>query len=686
MTWVPIHAGKDHLASFRSKSPVHALAELVWNALDAEADLVDIEIQTAALGVDAAPHVTEIIITDNGHGISEEIARDAFPSLGDSWKTRLKGQTLGRKGPLHGSKGQGRFLVYSLGDRARWTSTCEKSPGNFECIEILGESTRIHGFTISEASEADGPAGTKLVIEVGQDRSLAALLSTDLPSQLSAIFAPHLLGNQKLRIRINGEHLDYRPFIVGQPMDSEIASSAQQTASDDRPVLKLVDWSEAVKSAPGLLLCTQEQLALYEVPETRPKGNVRSTGYLRWSGWTPKDPDLSLSRLQYSDVIEEATSVLAEHVAARTGALKSTIVTQLKEEEAYPYPDAFLDPVREAEREVFDLILVTARGPLKGFSQKQRGMSVQLLQIALQERPQALEDILTHALALSDDERRELADLLKHSSLGAIIQAASEVTGRIDLLNTLRFVIYDKDASPYMREVDQLHPLVRDHAWLFGEEWRLSRSEAGLTSVIRQVVAEEHEDEIVLEEDLKPNGAGKLLLPDGKSGRVDLLLQRTHLGPDDLRHRLVVELKRPSVRLGIKELTQIKRYAKTLASHPAAGNSRWKFLLIGSSFKDEIEDDVAPRDREYGHLHAGKNYDVWVISWGDLLNHNERRFEFYREQLEYSISQEEAVERVRRKHSALLPEPPDEIVDSDPEEAKTPEVPPFGLLGTNGKS
>jgi len=49
MTWVPIHAGQDHLQQYAKKSPVEALAELIWNGLDAEADRVDVDIVTASL-------------------------------------------------------------------------------------------------------------------------------------------------------------------------------------------------------------------------------------------------------------------------------------------------------------------------------------------------------------------------------------------------------------------------------------------------------------------------------------------------------------------------------------------------------------------------------------------------------------------------------------------------------------
>jgi hypothetical protein len=201
-----------------------------------------------------------------------------------------------------------------------------------------------------------------------------------------------------------------------------------------------------------------------------------------------------------------------------------------------------------------------------------------------------------------------------------------------------------------MREVDQLHPLVRDNVWLFGESWRLSASEAGLTTVLRAIVG----DDVALETELIRRG-NSVILPDGKRGRVDLLLQRTLVGPDDRQDRLVVELKRPSIHLGADELTQVRRYAHALTEHPGAGPSRWTFWLIGSDTKVEISGELQQQDRPWGHVTRAEKYDLWVMTWGRLLDQAERRYTFYREQLAYNATQEEAVERVRRRHNELLP-------------------------------
>lgn len=209
MTWVPIHAGQDHLQQFTRRSAIDALAELIWNGLDAEADTVDvgIEISSVAGGSQEFFHVTRITITDNGHGITPEKASEAFPSLGDSWKRHLSGRTVNGKRPLHGSRGRGRFFAYSLGNRARWSSVAAVDDG-FRRIEIEGDQARIDGFTIGEPQLASGATGTTVAISVEQGRPLAALTRDDVPLQLAARLAAHLLGNPDITVRINGRKVD----------------------------------------------------------------------------------------------------------------------------------------------------------------------------------------------------------------------------------------------------------------------------------------------------------------------------------------------------------------------------------------------------------------------------------------------------------------------------------------------
>lgn len=651
MGWLPIRAGQDHLLQYAKRTPVAALTELIWNALDAEADVVDVEIETSSLGdgLDAHAYVTRITVTDNGHGITLEKAEEAFPKLGDSWKRNLNGRTMHNRRALHGSLGRGRLFAYSLGNQVRWSSISEASEG-FRLVEISGNIGSLDGFRVDDMGEVSGPPGTVVTINVEQGRPLVSLLRDDLTLQLIAKFAPHLLGNPDIAVRINGTKLDPHPLIDGEPQNIPLELTPADIGDHEQPVMTVVDWTEDMRVPTGIVLCTSDGASLIDIEKSAPPGTVRSTGYLCWSGWATAGADLQLAYMDHAPVIDAAKDVLANHIAERTGILKTTIVATLKQEKAYPYPDEIADPIQDTERQIFDLIAVTARTSLRSSSPSQRKMTARLLQVALQERPESLDIILSDALSLSDTEREELADFLKFSTLGSIVGAGAEVGRRLDLLSALRHVIYTRGVSAKMREVDQLHPLIRDNTWLFGEAWRLSASETGLTNVLRSVVS----DEVALEADLVRKG-NHVVLPDGKRGRVDLLLQRTIIGPNEHQDRLIVELKRPSVKLGDEQLTQVKKYARALSEHPAVGPSHWTFWLVGADTAAGMDSELQQKGREWGHIIAADKYDIWITTWGVLIDHAERSLKFYRDQLNYDVSQEEALKRVRQRHQELLP-------------------------------
>jgi hypothetical protein len=653
MTWVPIQVGCDHLEQFAKKNPIDALAELIWNGLDAEALTVDVDVQIASLGDGPRDqsYVTKVTVADTGHGIDPARAQEQFASLGDSWKRTLNGRTLNNERPLHGSRGRGRFYAYSLGSRLNWSSISRFGDG-YRRVEISGDVSRINGFQVDDVVELSEPSapGTVATVYVQQGRPLSSLIRDDLELALTARLAIHLLGNPDLVVCVNGTRLDPRPLIEGSPIDLQLAVSVDDYVRYERPVLTIVDWIDSVRVPTGVVLCTADGAALIEIEKSAAPGNVRSTGYLRWSGWATTGPDLLLAQVDHGPIIDAAREAMAQHIDSRATQLTATIVATLKEEDAYPYPDQLTDPVQETERQLFDLIAVTARTPLRASSKPQRKMTARLLKLALQERPESLDLILADALALSEAERDQLAELLRHTTLSRIVSAAAEITRRLDLIGTLRHIVYTPGVASEMREVDQLHPLVKDNVWLFGESWRLSASEVGLTNVLRAVAR----DDLALESDLVRKG-NLVLLPEGRRGRVDLLMQRTLIGPDDQQSRLVVELKRPSVKLGDKELGQIKRYARALAGHPGVGESKWTFWLVGSDVRDEIAGDLQQTDRDWGHVIATDKYDVRVTSWGTLLDQTVRRFQFYKEQLAYDASQDESVARVRRLHQELLP-------------------------------
>jgi hypothetical protein len=112
-----VQAQSDHIESMFGASPLSALEELVWNALDAGAREVKVDLITNPLGA-----VEAVRIVDDGTGIDVLKIDSTFGSLGGSWKRFAQDDEPNRR-RLHGRHGRGLFKAFSLGCHVEWRTT-----------------------------------------------------------------------------------------------------------------------------------------------------------------------------------------------------------------------------------------------------------------------------------------------------------------------------------------------------------------------------------------------------------------------------------------------------------------------------------------------------------------------------------------------------------------------------------
>src|SRR3954449_3549609 len=95
---VPVNVQEDYLQSIASVGkPIDAVAELVWNALDADA--TEVRVKIARNNLDG---LESIRVIDNGTGMDYRVAEDTFGHLGGSWKKTKLWTDAGRM--LHGKE------------------------------------------------------------------------------------------------------------------------------------------------------------------------------------------------------------------------------------------------------------------------------------------------------------------------------------------------------------------------------------------------------------------------------------------------------------------------------------------------------------------------------------------------------------------------------------------------------
>src|SRR5436190_10667735 len=115
-THYKVQVETDHIKRLTTARPIAAVAELIWNAVDADATRIDVEVEANDFGMQS------ITIRDNGHGIPYDEVGELFGRLGGSWKARTNRSKL-KSRILHGSEGKGRFKALALGRVSDWTVT-----------------------------------------------------------------------------------------------------------------------------------------------------------------------------------------------------------------------------------------------------------------------------------------------------------------------------------------------------------------------------------------------------------------------------------------------------------------------------------------------------------------------------------------------------------------------------------
>lgn len=137
--------------------PLRAVSEIVWNALDADADNVSVQIRLNLLGV-----LHEIVVKDDGSGIPiGGESEHRFSALGGSWKARV--QRTGQKRLMHGKYGEGRFRAFALGGHVTWDTTYSEG-GSKYTYEITGTAEQPGQFLLTDKRATKAETGTTVYI------------------------------------------------------------------------------------------------------------------------------------------------------------------------------------------------------------------------------------------------------------------------------------------------------------------------------------------------------------------------------------------------------------------------------------------------------------------------------------------------------------------------------------------
>jgi hypothetical protein len=422
---------------------------------------------------------------------------------------------------VHGQEGRGRYKAFALGSSIVW-KVCYLDNGSPKAFEVTLLESDLTDVAITEERSAPGQSSGVIVEITDIKRDFRVLESEEGRQELAETFALYLINYRDVSIYVAGGRLDPETAIAGQeklPLPPIKDSGGAEFPAE----LHLIEWREDTKRT--LYLCSESGFPLDQVETRFQVPNFSFSAYLKspYVAALHNDGRLGLAEMvpELRDSVEAARSAIKDYFRDRAAQRARNVVEEWKSADVYPFKGEAATPVEKAERQVFDIVAVNVQEftpELAAATPKARALHLRMLRHAIERGPDDLQMIFREVLDLPERKQKELAALLQETTLSAIITAAKTVADRLKFVAALESIVFDPETKGRLKERAQLHKILAENTWLFGEEYNLWASDKDLKRVL-----EKHrallDPSIVIDDPVKVIGK--------KRGIIDLMLSRS---------------------------------------------------------------------------------------------------------------------------------------------------------------
>jgi len=665
MAKIQVIAG-DRLLEGYVKTPAVGICELIWNAFDEDATHVSVSVENDELGA-----LKSVVVEDNGTGMDAMVVNRAFTRVGDSWKAGAGTKSDGGR-PVHGRHGRGRYSAFSIGDRLMWESTTLAPDGKWSTVVATGTRSDLKTFDIESFDiSAESSRGTRVTSQAVSKEAQKAFDNPDvLRTRLTTEFALHIERFPDFKIEFLGVEIDPSKVIISKErmevnLPQEVSGKAHLT---------VVEW-DIPSVDRRLYLCDSRGSVIDEVYARVHAPGLQFSAYLEWDGFSEHvlhlegDGSDDVEAPASERVISAARVKLREHLGVLGRRREAETLKRWQGEGIYPYPSTNgdepsvkLDPVEIATQEAFKQVALAASRTIdESKSRQTKALALALLKETFETDPDRLFPLLKQLTNLSSTRIDELQKVLDRTSLAHLIQSGHKIGTRIDFLNGLHAILFERQTRKRLQERRQLHRILAHETWIFGEEWSTTGDDVSLGKVLREYQkfldgeagVEIADASAPIVEPLRENGS--IAIP-------DLVLGRKMHVSENRSNFLVVELKRPSHKLKDEDVAQIRSYASAIFRDErfAREGVEWRFVLVGNSISDIVDDMRRQPTFPFGYVQMNP-FKIEVRTWSEIISDARFRMDFVQDSLKYQSNQEEGLQHLRDAYDAYLPE-----MDDDP--------------------
>jgi len=657
---------KDLLTKY--KDTFQAFCELVNNSIQANSKNISIDIVYINSASNSSP-IERIIMRDDGYGVPYNEFDERILEIGTTVKNR--GQGIGRFGALQigelmhietvgydDKKKKFSKTKFSLDSTDLKDAQLEDTVFKVDFEYFTGKKKPYYQVVIEKPYHSRAE-------KIAKRNKISPHFEKENINQSIFENYPYQIFDEKVKFKINGTILKREDFVIGKPSKRTVD---YVNKSGDKHKINFYFYN--IKS-------TINKVKVFFQTDNAGLKSVAHE-YTYSSDWYT--PDLGTwfiyldSPFLNSDLFRnlDLETLGEEEIKKLKITVKETIndffkaknkrfekfIYNLESDKYYPYKEE--KPHSSSQEILFKKVayLMEDEHKLIQKDERVRNFLYPLLDKAIENGN--IEYIFSEVLKLSDESVEKFKLLLDKTDLEDVVHFASVVADKLEFLDFLHELNYGEIAK-YVKERRQLHKIVEDQLWLFGENYNGTPnlwSDKKIGKILKEIRVNHFNYEPTVEDknliDLSPQ--------EGLNDITDLFFFNEKITDNDEREIMIVELKAPKCAISEKEIRQINRYAFTLeqdSSLPAI-KVKYKLILIGSKLTKYAKSQVKSRRESFPDhpflfdIKTEKNIEVYVMEWSELIEQNKRKLGYLSSKLK--VKDRSVKNKFEKEYSKLIDE------------------------------
>ncbi len=600
-----------------------SISEIIWNSLDADANNIYITFKKNKI-----TWIDSIEIKDDGIGISYEDIDD------QKWNYWYSDKSLSLKSKkwrfFHWKNWVWRYAGLALWTLVQWETIYEKGWKKYlHQIEI--DESNLKKFDLAddkEIIETDKTTGTIVRIKNLKNKKIKKV--NNLEDDIINEFAHYLkiYDNQGIKIFLEWKEINFSKAILMHKKYNNVKIVFEENEYQFN--VEFYHWSK--KWVKNRHICKYQGISIYEDNNTwLNEKDFWHSVFITANFLSEETINLTVNSWLWNEIQSKTRDLLLnwflrEHYQNES----SKVINSLKDENLYPYKETEDNPLKEVEKNLFDLTigrLVESSWSSKilwNWNTQRKALIISLLKNSIEKWWEDILNIFQSVLKLNEWEIKDFNYMIKKHWLSNTIKMSKIVSDKISFLNEINDLLYWEFKWDTL-ERKHLHLILEKELWVFGDWYELWTSDKPFKNLLEKHIS------ILWKTDLNYKDL------DLTKERPDLFLYKQFASTTKNKFdNLIVELKRPSKKIWNEEILQIEWYAQKIIEDNSfdKNNNTWTFILVSSDFDSSVDFKM---ENKKNWLYSGWDwvrYNIYIKKWSEILWDLRWRYEFIKKKLE----------------------------------------------------